>query len=213
MTLRAAFAGFVRRPTPLLMFGALAVLVAIRVPMGNWTWRDAIVAGGILAAEPFTEWLIHVHLLHWRPRTVGGRRLDPLVARKHRRHHADPRDIDLVFVPLPVVLLSPIVGVGLPLLLAPRVEVALSASITSYAMFLAYEWTHYLIHSSYRPRRWPYTAVRRAHWNHHFRNERYWFGVTMHLGDRVLRTYPAPEDVELSPTARALHSEVAAAPA
>ena len=50
---------------------------------------------------------------------------------------------------------------------------------------------------------------RRAHRLHHFRNERYWFGVTMHLADHVLSTYPGKLDVELSPTARTLGADAA----
>jgi sterol desaturase/sphingolipid hydroxylase (fatty acid hydroxylase superfamily) len=77
-------------------------------------------------------------------------------------------------------------------------------------MLSVYEWTHFLIHSSYRPRRSVYRAIWRAHRLHHFRNERYWFGVTMHLGDRVLGTYPAKDAVPASLTARTLGVDVAA---
>ena len=49
----------------------------------------------------------------------------------------------------------------------------------------------------------------RAHRLHHFRNEHYWFGVTMHLADHVLSTYPGKLDVELSPTARTLGVDAA----
>jgi sterol desaturase/sphingolipid hydroxylase (fatty acid hydroxylase superfamily) len=50
----------------------------------------------------------------------------------------------------------------------------------------------------------------RAHRLHHFRNEHYWFGVTMHLGDRVLRTYPAKDAVPPSATARTLGMDLTA---
>jgi hypothetical protein len=36
---------------------------------------------------------------------------------------------------------------------------------------------------------------------HHYRNENDWFGVTVHLADHVLRTFPAKEEVPVSPTA------------
>ena len=71
-------------------------------------------------------------------------------------------------------------------------------------MFLAYEWTHFLIHSKYRPRRAYYRLLWRHHRNHHFRNEHYWFGVTTDLGDRLLRTRPERDAVGVSPTARDL---------
>lgn len=35
---------------------------------------------------------------------------------------------------------------------------------------------------------------------HHFRNERYWFGITTHLADHVLGTFPAKEAVPVSST-------------
>jgi sterol desaturase/sphingolipid hydroxylase (fatty acid hydroxylase superfamily) len=73
-----------------------------------------------------------------------------------------------------------------------------------YLMLLTYEWTHFLIHSKYRPRRWYYRVIWRNHRNHHFRNENYWFGVTMDLADRVLRTAPERDAVPVSPTARNL---------
>lgn len=204
MTLRHALREFAQRPTPRIIAGALLIAVALRVPRGDWGWGDALVAAGILGFEPFTEWLIHVHLLHFRPRVIAGRRIDPFVAQKHRRHHADPKDLDLVFIPLHVVRAGVVVGFVVPWLLAPTIEVALTASVTSFAMLLTYEWTHFLIHTPYRPKRALYKRVWRAHRLHHFRNENYWFGVTMHLADHVLRTYPARDDVEVSPTARTL---------
>ena len=72
-----------------------------------------------------------------------------------------------------------------------------------YLMLLTYEWTHFLIHSKYRPRHAYYRLIWRNHRNHHFRNENYWFGVTMDLGDRVLRTAPAnATPCPSSPTAK-----------
>ena len=52
-----------------------------------------------------------------------------------------------------------------------------------------------------------YRYVWRAHRNHHFRNEHYWFGVTMHLADHVLGTFPERSAVEVSPTVRTLGIE------
>jgi sterol desaturase/sphingolipid hydroxylase (fatty acid hydroxylase superfamily) len=81
---------------------------------------------------------------------------------------------------------------------------ALTGVATSYAMLTVYEWTHFLIHSAYRPRHALYRRMWRAHRLHHFRNERYWFGVTTHLGDRLLGTFPDRDEVPRSPTARTL---------
>lgn len=195
---------FATKPTARVLAVVLVVVLALRLVLAGWTWSDVFVAAGILAFEPFTEWLIHVHLLHQRPRRILGREVDLLVSRKHRAHHADPKDLDLVFVPMPAIWLALAIGVVVPLLLAPTVHVAVTASLTSFAMLLTYEWTHYLIHSPYRPKRSLFRRLWRTHRWHHYRNEHYWFGVTMHTGDRVLRTSPNRDDVELSPTARTL---------
>lgn len=182
--------------SPRLIVAAFAVALAARVAVGRWSWRDLVVAGVILAAEPFTEWLVHVFVLHARR--------DTLLAREHRRHHADPRDRELVFVPFRTLVVGLPLAAALALLLAPHDELALTGLVTGYGMLGLYEWTHHLIHSAYRPRHRYYRSIWRAHRNHHFRNERYWFGVTVNLADRVLGTMPAKDAVPLSPTARTL---------
>ena len=129
----------------------LLLTLAGRIVVGDWSWWDLLVPALILAAQPFTEWLIHVFLLHFKPRQVGGRTIDPLVARKHRAHHADPKDAGLVFVPMPA-LLGLVFGLAAVLLPTMPLSRGLSALLAAYAMLFVYEWTHFLIHSSYRPR-------------------------------------------------------------
>jgi sterol desaturase/sphingolipid hydroxylase (fatty acid hydroxylase superfamily) len=143
-------------------------------------------------------------MLHWKPRQVMGRRIDPLIARKHRAHHRDPKDAELVFVPMPVLLPAVTVGAALYLLLLPTMRLGVTTMAAAYTMFLVYEWTHFLIHSTYRPKTRVYRYVWRAHRLHHYRNERYWFGVTMHLADHVLGTFPEKDAVPASDTARTL---------
>jgi Fatty acid hydroxylase superfamily len=206
LSLAAAGREFARWRSPRVITLAFAASVAGRVVVGRWSWWDLVAPAIILAAQPFTEWLIHVFLLHFRPKQVGGRTIDPLVARKHREHHADPKDVSLVFVPMPA-LLGLVLGLGAVLLAALPLPRALSALAVAYAMLFAYEWTHYLIHTSYRPRHRLSRYVWRAHRNHHFRNEHYWFGVTMHMADHVLGTFPDRGAVEVSPTARTLGVE------
>lgn len=183
--------------------------VAGRLAIGGWSWWDLVGPGVVLVAQPFTEWTIHVFVLHFRPRTIGGRRLDPLVSRKHRAHHADPRDTALVFIPLPT-LAGLVAGVSAICLGALPLERGLTTLVAALCVLLTYEWTHFLIHSAYRPRRALYRSVWRAHRNHHFRNEHYWFGVTVHVADHVLGTFPERTAVPVSPTARTLGVEQAA---
>ncbi len=92
-----------------------------------------------------------------------------------------------------------------PLLGGDRVAGTLPASSPPTRSSPSYEWCHFLIHSPYVPRNRFYASARRSHRLHHYKNERYWFGVTSNLGDRVIGTNPAAGDVPRSPTARNLH--------
>ena len=202
-TLRRGACAFFGHGSPRLIVAALLAALAGRLAMGGWSWWDLMGPAVVLAAQPFTEWLIHVFVLHFRPRTLGAVRLDPLVSRKHRAHHADPRDENLVFIPLPA-LVGLVGGVAAICLAGLPLERGLTTLVAALAVLFTYEWTHFLIHSTYRPRHALYRYVWRAHRNHHFRNEHYWFGVTVHLADHLLGTFPERNAVPVSPTARTL---------
>jgi Fatty acid hydroxylase superfamily len=194
------------RNARLITAGVLVALVA-RLILGGWTKWDAVVVAAMIAAEPFVEWMIHVFILHFKPRTIFGREIDPLIARKHRAHHSDPRKVEWIFVPLPVLTRAIPVTLLLYILLFPTLRLGVMASFTGLSILLTYEWTHYLIHSRYTPQSRLYRYVWRAHRLHHYKNEKYWFGVTMHAADHVLGTFPAKDAVETSPTCRTLGAE------
>ena len=195
------FAGY---GSPRIMAVIAAAALTTRVAVGRWSYGDIAVAGGILIVEPFLEWLIHVYGLHAKPTTVFGRKLDPLYARRHRMHHRDPRNVPLIFVPLPV-LVGFLIALGAIAYFAfPPLELKLTAYATMTTFLLGYEWTHFLIHSQHVPRTPVFRAIWRNHILHHYKNEQYWFGVTNPLADYALRTHPAKEAVPSSPTARTL---------
>jgi hypothetical protein len=195
---------FFRYRNPWIIVGALSLAAGLRIALGGWRALDLVVAAAFCLAQPFTEWLLHVFVLHFRPRLLAGRRIDLFVARKHRAHHQDPGDIGLTFVQFPA-LVGLIVVIALGTLAAYRdVRLALAAMVAAYALLLVYEWTHFLIHSTYVPRHWLYRQIWRSHRLHHFKNEHYWFGVTNPIGDLLLRTYPDKSAVPASPTARTL---------
>jgi sterol desaturase/sphingolipid hydroxylase (fatty acid hydroxylase superfamily) len=199
--LRAVGAEFWRHPSPWLISGFLAFSVVARAVVGGGSWWELLIPAALVALFPVIEWVIHVGILHWRPRNVAGLEVDSLLARKHREHHADPRDLPLVFIPW---LLPAYVVVAL--LAVPARPAAWSLLVSVYALMLGYEWTHYLIHSDYRPRTGAYRAVWRNHRLHHYKNEHYWFTVTSAgTADRLFGTYPDPEAVSTSPTAKNLH--------
>ncbi len=205
-TLAQAAGAFVRHPSPWIIAAALAGALASRIMVGDWNIGDALVPIAMVAAFPFVEWLIHVCILHWKPRHVGAVTIDPLLARKHREHHRDPRDMPLVFIPWQTFLWLLPALVAIAVLAFPRVGLGLTYLVAVTTLGLLYEWTHYLIHSDYQPKSKAYKAIWRNHRLHHYRNEHYWFSITTTgTSDRILGTYPRADDVAKSPTAKNLH--------
>ncbi len=196
-TLSEAFAEFRAHRTPRLLAAQIVVLLAVRLAWPSWSLADALVVVGLLAAQPFVEWLIHVYVLHC---PANGSRRDKVAGYAHRRHHQDPRDLRWQFLhPVTVYGGSAVLAVIVLGFLTPS---AVTGALTAAVMTMTYEWLHFLIHTDYVPRHEPYRRLHRAHRLHHFRNERYWLGVTRRGADRVLRTNPRKEDVEVSPTAK-----------
>jgi len=204
LTLRNAFGIFVRCGNPQIIGVMLTGAIVLRLLLGGWTWGDAEVVGVILVLEPFTEWITHITALHAKPVSVRGRTFDLYVAKRHRWHHQDPKVIEHVLVPRSVLIRLVVLALPVYYVAAPTLREAATGLVTSYAMLLTYEWTHFLIHSTYVPRSWYYRYIWRAHRLHHYKNENYWYGVTIHLADHLLRTFPRRDAVETSPTARTL---------
>jgi Fatty acid hydroxylase superfamily len=197
---------FWKHPSPWIIAATLVAAVAARVAVGDWQITDAIVPVVMIAGFPFLEWVIHVFILHWRPRRVGGLTVDPLLARKHRDHHVDPRDVPLIFIPWQSLLWVLATDIAIALLALPRPGMVLTFLAFLAVLGIGYEWSHYLIHSDYKPKTSVYRAIWRHHRLHHFKNEHYWFTVTSAgTADRVLRTSPAPATVATSATAKNLH--------
>lgn len=215
VTLRDCLREFLRRPSPPYLLAAVVIALGLRLAQGSWSWRDGVLTAGLLAVTPFVEWLIHVYLLHAPPLELRGRRVEMLTAREHRAHHESPGVLSGVLLPVygVLVFLAMIAVVNwllsFPIALAlgaPRLAYATTAVLVSYAILAAYEWTHFLIHAPYKPRGRYFRAIWRNHRLHHFKNERYWFGVTSTIGDRVIGTLPDQRSVPRSATARSLHT-------
>lgn len=210
-TLAETGRAFWRYPSPWMIAGFLVVAVVARVVLGDWAWSDLLAPLVLLALVPLVEWTVHVFVLHWRPRRIAGVEVDSLLARDHRRHHADPRDVPLVFIPWrALVWVIAIPGNALPLavgaVLGAGMPARVSFVVTVAAVLFVYEWTHYVIHSDYPPRTRPYRAVWRNHRLHHYKNEHYWFSVTTSgTSDRLLGTFPDPTSIATSATAKDLH--------
>lgn len=206
MTLSEAAREFWRHPTPWLLSAALVAALVARIAVGDWRLSDAVLPFVVLAVFPLFEWMIHVIILHWRPRRIAGILIDPLLARKHREHHTDPRVIRLIFIPLQSLFGALAAGLLVALVAFPRTALGLSFLVVLLTIGIVYEWTHYLVHTDYKAKTALYRFIWRNHRQHHFKNENYWFAVTAPgVADRVLGTYPDPGSVPTSPTAKNLH--------
>ena len=206
--------------SPKLIVVALAAAIAARIAVGNWSWRDVVIPIALICLEPLTEWVIHVYLLHSRPVKIGRRSFNLVAAREHREHHAAPTVLQGVLVPTNALLLflptiaAYLFALSLPvglLIGGDRIAWWLSGVVAGYAILLSYEWTHFLIHSPYRPSGRYYKIIWRNHRLHHYKNEHYWFGVTTNLGDVALHTNPDQSAVPKSNTARTLGSSTVGA--
>jgi hypothetical protein len=195
------------------LIAALLAAAAVRVALGHFDWRDVVVLAGVLALTPPVEWLIHVYLLHARPLRILGRSVDLPSAREHRAHHRAPSKLAGVLIPTYAlwIFFAQIAGtvwlVSFPIhwiFGGDRLAHGATGLLASYAILAAYEWSHFLIHTPYRPRRRYYRAIWRGHRLHHFKNEHYWFGVTSTVADHLLGTAPDQATVSKSGTARTL---------
>ncbi len=104
-TLAAAARDFARRPSPRLLAGAVVAGAALRLGLAPVRLTDLVVVVTVALAQPFVEWLIHLHVLHARPFTVWGRTVG--VGVSHRVHHDDPRDPAHVFVDVRIEITDP----------------------------------------------------------------------------------------------------------
>lgn len=194
-----AFRVFLSTPSPLMVSMLAVTAVITRLYIGGWSWWDAAIVAALLAYWPINEWLIHVFLLHYKPRKILGRTFDFALPRKHRAHHADPWDLSLVFIPRHVFLWTPPLFV-LIVWLAPDRGLALTFVATYLVLGVHYEWSHFLAHIGWCPPLEYYRRRVREHRLHHFRNENYWWGVSMGAADRLFGTAPDSSEVERSGT-------------
>src|SRR6185369_7152073 len=81
LTVGEVWREFWRHPSPWMISTFLAASVAARVLVGGGSWWELLIPVGLIAAFPAIEWVIHVGILHWRPRRVGRVEIDSLLAR------------------------------------------------------------------------------------------------------------------------------------
>lgn len=195
-TKSAALDLFRRQGSPPVLATALVGLVGARSGLRRFGGRDVAAVVGVVAIRPFAEWIIHSQILHAPVRHMAGRGID--TAADHLRHHAEPA------LPGPVLLqrkyaiaysaVVALIGAGITEAFERAVfkrrwqRPSVTAASTAAATLLAYEWTHFLIHTNV-PARTRWLRNRRQHHRaHHYRDDTRWYGVTSSFADRVLGT-------------------------
>ena len=211
-TLGAVAREFAPKWSPRMLAVAIAAALAVRIAIGDYGWPD-VAAVAMLVVYPFGEWAIRA--LPAPPASVRvsrAPRRPPYGPRPSRAPRAaerpdhDPAGPDRAGRALLLLAVPATVAVGslIVTLVAGRCRSApWSPRLTGYVAVGIYEWTHF-IHTAHRPRPRYYRTIWRNHRLHHFKNERYWHGITQNLSDRVLRTNPDQRTVRRSRTARHL---------
>lgn len=216
-TKREVFAAFRAAGSARVMAILVAGAFSVRIMVGTWSWADVAVLAVSLSLVGVVEWMIHLFLLH---APVDSARMKVLkTGVGHRQHHIDPGALDYVLLgPVNTAVFGVLIAVGtaawtvslsllatavfgVPSVVGP----ALTGILFAYLALVHYEWIHLLVHTRYRPKTTYYRRLARNHRLHHYRNERYWLGVTSNLGDRIFQTYPISKSaVPLSETAQSL---------
>jgi hypothetical protein len=193
-TLPGALRLFFRFGSPRVLGLSLLVWTVARLFAPAPGAADLVAVVATALYWPFQEWLLHVALLHWQPRTIFGYRVDPAPARVHRWHHKHPHVAEGVFLPVSTLLGLTVINAAMWwVLLSPGT--ALTTLMATTAAALLYEWVHFMAHIPYTPRTAYLRAVCLHHRLHHFKNDRYWFAFTVPAIDRWLGTGPDPNSV------------------
>ncbi len=213
-TRREAAAAFVASSSARVIALFLLLTAGFRAALGGPSWSDLVAVAIVVVLLGPVEWIIHRTLLHASP---TNRVAEAFGTRdSHERHHRVPDDLDWLLLRRPNAIVSCLaivvpfaalgavvaaLGVGSP---DYARTAAVSASVAGLTALAHYEWVHLLVHSRYRPTTRYYAHLDRHHRLHHFRNERYWLGVTVDIGDRLAGTLPADRDaIPMSESVRA----------
>ncbi len=184
----------------LIVFLVAVAFTGAQTPLDAWT-ALAAAAGALFWL--LIEYPIHRGFLHMpRPESPAFRRLH---ARLHSGHHRDPDKPELLFIPWWVTAPSALLVGGVAV--AAAGDRGWQFFCGFWGTLLVYEWLHLAIHLRYSGRNRVYRFIRKGHMLHHYKNERYWFGITNPLADYVMRTHPQAGEVATSETVRTLGFE------
>ncbi|MEZ2364966.1 fatty acid hydroxylase [Bacillus cereus] len=187
-----------------IMYSILFIFIII-LKMQFFTWFGMLACMFGIVFYTLNEYMTHRFLFHIKP--PKNTFLLKMLRRLHYDHHVYPDDLKLLFLPvwfsIPSFTIYLLIAYGI----IKSVTIALSFGIGMIIMLLVYEWKHYIAHRPIRPvtkfGRW----LKKQHILHHYKNEKFWFGVSNPVFDFIFGTLKDGKDVELSETARNLEKE------
>jgi hypothetical protein len=178
----------------------LAVLAAAAVFIGGLV-PFSLLGAAIGAAVFFSsEYTTHRFLFHAHPSEIEWVR--KLQHRLHYDHHIDPPKLELLFLPMWFVIPTALVYYAVFFAITRNAILSLSLTFGSICALLFYEWVHYVAHTPIAPRTPFGRYMKKYHLWHHFKNEKFWFGVTNPSMDFAGGTYRDQNVVERSTTVR-----------
>lgn len=187
-----------------IMYSVLLIFIII-LKMQFFTWIGMLACMFGIVFYTFNEYMTHRFLFHLKPPKNAF--LLKMLRRLHYDHHVYPDDLKLLFLPVWFSIPSFTIYLLITYGITKSVTVTLSFGIGMIIMLLVYEWKHYIAHKPIRPftkfGRW----LKKQHILHHYKNEKFWFGVSNPVFDFIFRTLKDGKDVELSETARNLEKE------
>ncbi|HTX57435.1 MAG TPA: sterol desaturase family protein [Candidatus Acidoferrales bacterium] len=179
---------------------AFAVVAAIVVFTTGAIVFSPVAALAGAAVFFVTEYTTHRFFFHAQPSKTPW--LLKLQHRLHYDHHIDPPKLELLFLPLWFVIPTALLYYGIYAAITRNAATALSLTFGSICALLYYEWVHYVAHIPFTPKTALGRYVKKYHLWHHFKNERFWYGVTNPSMDFAGGTYRDVDAVERSTTVR-----------
>jgi 4-hydroxysphinganine ceramide fatty acyl 2-hydroxylase len=180
-----------------LALAIVASILAFSSHIVSFSFVAALIGAAVFFVSEYTT---HRFLFHAAPCKMPW--LLRLQHRLHYDHHIDPPKLELLFLPLWFVIPTTLIYYGVYVAITRNPALALSLTVGSLCALLYYEWVHYVAHLPFNPITPFGRYVKKYHLWHHFKNERYWYGVTNPSMDFVGATYRDVDAVERSTTVR-----------
>lgn len=181
----------------ILALAIVASIVAFSIHAVPFSILAALIGAAVFFVSEYTT---HRFLFHAQPSTMPW--LLKLQHRLHYDHHIDPPTLELLFLPLWFVIPTSVLYYAVYVAITRNPALALSLTFGSICALLYYEWVHYVAHVPFVPVTPFGRYVKKYHLWHHFKNERFWYGVTNPSMDFAGMTYRDVDAVERSTTVR-----------